>query len=119
MVYCSKCGKKNEDDDEFCGKCGAPLTESKKSHEKEWENRCEEECAGGKQGHHGWRIFWGLVVILIGVWVIFELVLKNLAEDIPRLSWVNEISFPFWWIILGVVGILIIIAGLRMIMRKE
>ena len=26
MVYCAKCGTKNEEDAEFCKKCGASLT---------------------------------------------------------------------------------------------
>jgi len=30
MAYCVKCGTKNEDDAEFCKKCGAPLTGIKK-----------------------------------------------------------------------------------------
>ena len=29
MVYCSKCGKKNDDDAEFCKKCGKPLKKQK------------------------------------------------------------------------------------------
>ena len=118
MVYCSKCGKKNEDDAEFCSKCGTSLTGTKKDFEKDWENRCEEECAGGKGGSRGWGIFWGIVVICIGLWIIFELVLKNLAEDIPELSWVQNINFPFWWVIGAVLGILIIVAGIRIVIKK-
>ncbi len=41
MVYCSKCGKNNEDDAEYCNQCGASLTQSKKEIEKEWEDRCD------------------------------------------------------------------------------
>ena len=118
MAYCSKCGKKNEDDAEFCAKCGASLTGSKKDHEKECENSCEEECSGGKHGHRGWGIFWGVVVICIGLWIIFELVLKNLADEVSALAWVKTIDFPFWWVIGGVLGLLIIIAGIRIIVKK-
>ena len=119
MAYCSKCGKINEDDAEFCAKCGDSLGASKKDMGKEWENRCEEECGGGKRGHRGWGIFWGIVVICIGVWLIFEVVLKNLAENIPELAWVNNISFPFWWVIIGIAAILIISAGIRMIVKSN
>ena len=116
MVYCSKCGAKNEDNAEFCKKCGASLTRIKTKHQGEWDKRCEEDCAGG---HKGWSIFWGLVVILIGLWIIFEIVLKNLAEDIDSLAWVNTISFPFWWIIFAIIGILIIITGIRIITKTK
>jgi uncharacterized membrane protein YvbJ len=118
MVYCSKCGKKNEEDAEFCSKCGTSLTRTKKNIEKDWENRCEDECAGGKQGSRGWGIFWGIVVVCIGLWIIFELVLKNLAKEIPELSWALDIDFPFWWVIGAVLGLLIIIAGIRIIIKK-
>jgi uncharacterized membrane protein YvbJ len=69
MAYCAKCGEKNEDDAKFCSKCGASLTGSKKDYEKEWEDRCEEDCAGGKRG--GPPVFWGIIVILVGLWILF------------------------------------------------
>jgi hypothetical protein len=118
MAYCPHCGKKNEDDAEFCSKCGKQLTGSTKKHEDEWEKRCEEECAGGKGGRH-WSIFWGLVIILVGLWIIFEIVLKELAKTYSSLSWVNDISFPFWWIIMGVIALLIIVAGIRIIVKSR
>jgi phage shock protein C len=34
MVYCSKCGNENQDDAEYCTKCGASLTSTKKEYEK-------------------------------------------------------------------------------------
>ena len=49
--------------------------ENIKDYEKEWENRCEEDCAGGKHGRP--PIFWGIIVILFGLWILFEFVLKN------------------------------------------
>jgi len=116
MTYCSKCGTKNDDDAEFCKKCGASLSSKKIKREDQWDKQCEEDCAGGSKG---WGVFWGLVVILIGLWIIFELVLKNLAKDIPELSWINTISFPFWWIIFAVIGILIIITGIRIITKNR
>ena len=113
MVYCSKCGKKNEDDAEFCAKCGASLTGIKKDYEKEWEKRCEEECAGGK---HGTQIFWGIIVILIGLVIIFEVVLKNIPNLPSEFSWIY--NFEFWWIFALLIAIAIIITGLRIMTRK-
>jgi ribosomal protein L40E len=34
MVICSKCGKQNEDDAEYCNKCGNPLIVTKKSYKE-------------------------------------------------------------------------------------
>ena len=115
MVYCAKCGKKNDDEAEYCSKCGASLTDKKGDQEKEWDKRCEEECAGGK---HGAPIFFGILVILIGLWVIFEFVLKNINEEnLPSwLNWIHE--FPFFWIFALLIGIAIIVTGIRMIVKK-
>ena len=118
MVYCWKCGTENDDDAEFCKKCGTSLKAPGKGSDQEWDKRCEEECSGRK-GSRGWTIFWGLVVILIGVWIIFEIVLKNLSNEIPELNWVNTITFPFWYLILAIIGIIIIITGIRIISRRD
>ncbi len=113
MAYCAKCGKKNEDDAEFCAKCGASLTGAKKDYEKDWDKRCEEECAGGK---HGAPVFWGIIVILVGLWILFEFVLKNIGalEGLP--SWVQ--NFEFWWLIALVIAVAIILSGVRIITRQ-
>ena len=58
MVYCPKCGKKNEDDAEYCSKCGVSLTGKKKqskinkhtsSLEKNVEDFAEEVVQIGKK----------------------------------------------------------------------
>ena len=113
MAYCAKCGKKNEDDAEYCSKCGAPLTGSKRDYEKDWDKRCEEECAGGK---HGAPIFWGIIIILIGLVIIFEVVLKNIEGLPPVLSWIY--TFEFGWLFALLIAIAIIITGLRIMTRK-
>ena len=115
MVYCTKCGKKNEDEAEYCSKCGASLTDKKKDYEKEWDKLCEEECAGGK---HGAPIFWGIIVILIGLWIIFEFVLKNIPQqDLPTwLLWIHD--FEFFWIFALLIAIAIIITGIRIITKR-
>ena len=55
MVYCSKCGKKNEDDAEFCSKCGAPLIKKFKEESTSFEKKVEDfaedaEKLGDKTG---------------------------------------------------------------------
>jgi len=110
VVYCSKCGKKNDDGAEFCSKCGASLVGKAKGSDKEWDDRCEEECHGGGRG---WPFFWGIIIILVGLWIIFEFVLKNIA-GLP--SWVQ--NFPFWGIFALLVGVMIILWGLRVISKQ-
>jgi len=45
MVYCQKCGTKNDDDAEFCKKCSTSLKGAIKDRKKEHDDKCEEECA--------------------------------------------------------------------------
>jgi uncharacterized membrane protein YvbJ len=113
LVYCKKCGKKNEDESEYCSKCGTSLTDKKIYTEKEFDKRCEEECAGGK---HGAPIFWGILVILIGLWIIFEFVLKNIEGLPTEFSWIYD--FEFFWVFALLIAIAIIITGFRIITRR-
>lgn len=116
MTYCPKCGTKNEDDAEYCKKCGAPLDITKKGYEKNMDKRCEEECAGGKGGR-GWAIFWGVIIILVGLFIIFEVILKGLSKSYPDLlGWVNSVEFG--WIFAGVIAIFIILFGLRILSKR-
>ena len=82
--------------------------------DKEWEKRCEEECTGGKnKGPPSY--FWGAIVILIGIWILFEFVLKNI-EGLNLPEWVQ--NFNFWWVFFLIIAIAIIITGIRMMVRK-
>ena len=115
MVYCQKCGTQNDDDAEFCKKCAASLKGSKKDREKEFEKRCEEECEGGPSGR-GWSIFWGLIIVFAGLWIIFEFVIKKM--DLPNsLHWLSD--FPYGFIFAIIIGIFVIILGLRIIGKRS
>ena len=116
MVYCAKCGIQNDDDAIYCKSCGAPLHGSRHDHDRERDRRCEEECAGGKSGR-GWAMFWGIIIILIGLAIIFEVVVKNyLANQITWLAWTK--TSDFGWIFAAVIAIFIIFFGIRVISRK-
>jgi uncharacterized membrane protein YvbJ len=115
MTYCVKCGTKNEDDATFCKNCGTSLTGAKPDYARDRDKRCEEECAGGKGGR-GWMVFWGVIIILIGLAIVFEYVLKDMAKTYPmQLSWVTSVQWN--WIFSIVIAIFIIIFGLRLISR--
>jgi uncharacterized membrane protein YvbJ len=116
MVYCAKCGTKNEDDATFCKSCGGSLTGSEQKHDRHQDQRCEEECAGGKGGR-GWAMFWGVIIVLIGLAILFEVVLKDMAKSYPtQLSWVNSVQWN--WIFAFVIAIFIIIFGLRVLSKR-
>jgi ribosomal protein L40E len=106
MVYCSKCGIKNEEDATFCKECGTSLFVNKKDTSMH-NDKCEEECSGSARG---FSIFWGVIIILIGLWVIFEFVLE-------RMGYFSG-GFPFWNIFALAIGILVIIWGFRIIIKK-
>ncbi|UCD12883.1 MAG: zinc-ribbon domain-containing protein [Thermoplasmatales archaeon] len=110
MVYCAKCGKKNEDDAEFCSKCGASLTGVKKE-----KDRCDEACVVGEHSPLA-PVFWGIIVILIGLWIIFGLVIPQteLKDRLP--SWL--VNFEWWWLIGLIVAVAIIITGIQIITKK-
>lgn len=109
MVYCPRCGTQNPDGALYCNNCGANLTTGKKGQEREWDDRCGEECSGrGKIGL--W--FWGIIIILIGLWFIFEFGIKNVS-GLP--DWVY--NFEWTWIFGIVVGIAILAAGINVIVK--
>lgn len=111
MTYCSKCGNQNPEGAEFCNRCGAPLGARPIHYDKDWDKRCEDECAGGKKGA---SIFWGIVVILIGLAVIFW-VLDESNVELP--TWLQDINFG---LILGIViAIALIVTGITIIVKRS
>ena len=89
MVYCAKCGTKNEDDALVCTNCGASLKSAPRV-ESNWEGRLEQgaerlgenaerfgkrmesECFGLPQGNSIIGIIFGLIVILLGVRELYD-----------------------------------------------
>lgn len=107
MAYCQKCGEKNEDDARYCNNCGAPLSGTQKDSDKER----AEECFGGPRYA---PIVWGLILVLIGLAILIEGGLKNI-QGLP--AWVY--GFDVGWFFALIIGIVIIIAGIRTILKKD
>ncbi len=105
MVRCTQCGTQNDDDAKFCDSCGASLTGAGGEPGTEWRKKADEECAKTRGG----QIFWGLIIVFIGAWLIFEFGIKNIA-GLPQ--WVYDLT-P-WWVIPIILGIVIVIAGIRL-----
>jgi len=65
MVYCTKCGTKNEEDAAVCVKCGASLVAY-----PPWRRarpRPEEECFGLPHGGAIVGLVIGIIIILVGL----------------------------------------------------
>lgn len=114
MTYCSKCGTKNDDEAEFCKKCGDSLTGKVKDHKKG--DPCEEECVVGKHSPYT-SIFWGVIVILVGLFILFEVVLKNTSIYNQLPEWLQ--NFEFWWLIGLIIAIAIIMTGVRILVKRS
>ena len=111
MAYCAKCGKKNEDDARFCNSCGAPMGGVVMGQRREQRrDQCDEDCSGTSRGG-SW--FWAIIVVLVGLWIIFEFGVRNI-QGIPQALQ----DFEFWWIFPIIIGLAIIVLGVRML-RKQ
>ncbi|AIS31859.1 MULTISPECIES: zinc-ribbon domain-containing protein [Methanobacterium] len=73
MVYCHNCGTKNEDDAEFCSKCGEPLRDvtdydrRRRHHRDDRYYRQKNECFGLPHGNIIGPVIGGVILILVGV----------------------------------------------------
>ena len=71
MVYCSKCGKQNEEGAEFCVDCGAALYAEVSEKRRVERRRREDECFGLPRGGTVFGLFIGLIIIAVGLQQIF------------------------------------------------
>jgi len=68
MVYCTKCGAKNEEDAAVCVKCGAPLVApARPPWRRERLRPAEEECFGLPHGGAIIGLVIGIIIILVGL----------------------------------------------------
>jgi uncharacterized membrane protein YvbJ len=113
LVYCSKCGTKNEEDAEFCVKCGASLTgptaqrrerrRREKQEKQEKGEKPEQECFGLPHGSAIIGVIIGAIVILWGISSFIEI----------------DFGETFWPLIIIVFGILIVAGALYQYGRKR
>ncbi len=107
MTYCPKCGKQNADDAIYCSYCGAPLSGAK----REFDRERADECFGGPRYA---PIVWGAILVLIGLAILIEGVLKNI-QGLP--AWVYQINVG--WIFALIIGLLFVIFGIRNLVRRR
>jgi hypothetical protein len=71
---------------------------------------CERDCQGSP-GEQRW--FWGVVVIIIGIWIVVQFGLGNIV-DLPK----EVEDFEFCWVIWIVIGVAVLMAGVRIVLRS-
>ena len=92
MVYCAKCGTKNDDDAKVCSNCGGSLYVVRTGRENY--RRMENECFGIPRGGTVVGMFFGFIIVLAG--------LSLLARE------VYQIDIPWLPIVIVLIGALII-----------
>jgi len=106
MVYCTKCGTKNEEDAVVCVKCGESLV-ARPPWTRARRRAAEEECFGIPHGGAVAGLVFGIIIILAGfIWVL------QAAHVIP--SGV-ELLWPF---IVIIFGILVLVGALYRFGRR-
>ena len=101
MVYCSKCGTRNDDNGTVCSNCGAPLYTVGGRYpgsEREHYRRVENECFGLPHGGTIVGIIIGAIIILVGLTSFLQIT--------------YNINVEFWPFIIIIIGILILVGAL-------
>jgi uncharacterized membrane protein YvbJ len=101
MVYCTKCGTKNEDDAVLCVNCNEPLKGSQTFRRER--RRKENECFGLPHGGSIVALIIGLIIIVWGVSSIL---------DIPFSSYL-------WAVLIVIFGTLMVAGALYSMGRKR
>ena len=113
MIYCPDCGAENEDDADYCIKCGAPLREGvsrtyhrDEKYEKDERIEKEEKDEKGEKNekHEGDARNWGLLIGLL----ILASGFISLAEDWWGYTWDS-----LWPYMIILVGLFIVYNGLK------
>ena len=120
MVYCQKCGKRNDDDAKFCNKCGTDLLSPRRArgydrdYERRHEDRCEEECSG-KRHTAAWSNFWMIILALIAIGIVLSLMIRLFGGSLP--AWFHR--FEFWDVIPLLIGLVIVMFIIYMISQPR
>ncbi|MCW4014926.1 MAG: zinc ribbon domain-containing protein [Candidatus Bathyarchaeota archaeon] len=101
MVYCTKCGTKNDDNATVCTNCKEPLATTQTVRRER--RRKENECFGLPHGGSIAGLVLGLIIVLWGISSIF---------DIPFGSYL-------WALVIVIFGTLMVAGALYSMSRKH
>jgi hypothetical protein len=101
MVYCTKCGTKNEDDAVVCVKCKEPLVGHQTVRRER--RRKENECFGLPHGGSIGGLVLGLIIILWGVTAVLGI----------------DFGDYLWAFIVIIFGTLMVVGALYSITRRR
>src|SRR5512139_205567 len=96
LVYCTKCGSKNEDTAVVCVKCGASLQTGTAESRRYERRRAEGDCFGLP---HGGAIAGIVIGALIFLWGFMQIAQQQ--------GWIEQ-GISIWWIFLIIIGVLMI-----------
>ncbi len=109
VVYCHECGTKNEDDAEYCSKCGSSLKgnsdpmDERHRRRNDYRYRHRNECFGLPHGGLIIGILFGVLLILFGLSSYYGFAIWDYI----------------WPIVIVIVGILIIISAIYNYTRRR
>lgn len=96
MVYCDECGKQNEDDSEYCSKCGNPLKGGNDMSRSRDNRRRRDECFGLPHGNIIGPLIIGVILVMVGLSSIYGFAIWNYI----------------WPAVIIIIGLLIIIGAI-------
>ena len=112
MVTCQACGAMNDEDAEFCAKCGASLEPTTTTPRRARQTDCfggpdkpEDECFGLPYGG-------AICGLIIGIFII----IWAASFFIPQLA---TIIANWWYLFIGIIGVLLIVGALYSISRRR
>jgi uncharacterized membrane protein YvbJ len=107
MVYCTKCGTKNDDTATICTNCGATLRTGTYESRRYERRRAEQECFGLPHG--------GLIVgIIIGAIIVFW----GFTMLAQQAGWITQ-QIEIWPFALILFGILIVAGAIYRYTRRS
>lgn len=107
MVYCPKCGAKNEDNTDFCVKCGASLQTGTVASRRYARRRAEQECFGLPHGGAIAGILFGAIILIWGISMMLQ-----------QVGIISE-TLNLWYIIIIAIGVLIVAGAIYGITRSR